>query len=110
MRELLLFRISDWLLGGGYSVGVFIPVEVDVVPPRGSTQDFLTVPRPGQVPGVGPVESVGGRAGPVAPTKWEVSRRLLVPEGTGSAPATGTSVLITATVIVAAFELTKLGL
>lgn len=82
---------------------------VDVVPPRGSTHDFHTVPRPRLVPGGGPVGSATGRAGPVVPMKKEVSRGSQVPGGTGRAPVTGTSVLITVTVIGAAFELTKLG-
>lgn len=93
--------------GGEYSAGVLMPVVAEVVPPRDSTHDLQTVPRPGQVPGVEPAVSGTGSAGPVVPVKREVTRGYLVPEGTGRAPATGTSVLITATETDAAFELMK---
>lgn len=76
---------------------VFMPVEVEVVPPRGSTLSLCFVP--GELPVFAPTTRRAGIVAPVGSATSAVSAF----EGTGIAPATDTSVLMTATEVGVSF-------
>ncbi len=91
-----MFFVVWGFVAPGYSDGVLDPVGVGVTPPGGSTQLFDFSPT--VTPVLDPVTSGVGIAAPVGGVTCGV---LLLgsKDVTGPVPATGTSVLITVTVV-----------